>query len=74
VGVVRRGGSGTSLISPADVLSLAAKNSTVVLLDVRTPEEFNSETGHLVRALLIPVQELESCVVAWQNGISFTVS
>ena len=74
MGVVRRGGSGTSLISPADVLSLAAKNSTVVLLDVRTPEEFNSETGHLVRALLIPVQELESCVVAWQNGISFTVS
>ena len=56
------GGSGTSLISPADVLSFAGKDSTVVLLDVRTPEEFNSETGHLARALLIPVQELESRV------------
>ncbi len=54
------GGGGTSLISPADVLSLAARDSTVVLLDVRTPEEFNSETGHLARSVLIPVRELES--------------
>ena len=49
-------------MSPADVLSLAGKDSTVVLLDVRTPEEFNSETGHLAGALLIPVQELEDRV------------
>jgi rhodanese-related sulfurtransferase len=56
------GGTGSSLISPADVLSLAGKDSTVVLLDVRTPEEFQGETGHLARALLIPVQELDSRV------------
>jgi rhodanese-related sulfurtransferase len=54
------GGIGSSLISPADVLGLEGKDSTVVLLDVRTPEEFTSETGHLARALLIPVQELDN--------------
>jgi rhodanese-related sulfurtransferase len=56
------GVGGSCLISPADVLSLAGKDSTVILLDVRTPEEFNSETGHIARAILIPVQELESRV------------
>jgi rhodanese-related sulfurtransferase len=56
------GGSGSSLISPADVVSLAGKDSTLLLLDVRTPEEFSGETGHLAGALLIPVQELEDRV------------
>jgi rhodanese-related sulfurtransferase len=56
------GGGGSSLISPADVLSLAGQDTTVVLLDVRTPEEFNGETGHLAGALLIPVQELDNRV------------
>ena len=46
-------------VTPAEVRSLIAGDSTVVLLDVRTPEEFASETGHLSGALLIPVQELE---------------
>lgn len=50
------------LISPADALSLAGKDSTVILLDVRTADEFRSETGHLAGALLIPVQELEARV------------
>jgi adenylyltransferase/sulfurtransferase len=35
------------------------KDTTVVVLDVRTPEEFKSVTGHLPRAINIPVQELE---------------
>jgi rhodanese-related sulfurtransferase len=35
-------------------------NSAIVVLDVRTKEEFSSETGHLKNALLIPVQELET--------------
>ena len=34
-------------------------DSSVVLLDVRTPGEFASSTGHLAGAMLIPVQELE---------------
>lgn len=39
--------------------ALLEKDTTVVVLDVRTPEEFKSVTGHLPRAINIPVQELE---------------
>ena len=48
-----------AVITPAEVRTLMTTDSTVVLLDVRTPEEYASETGHLPGALLIPVQELE---------------
>lgn len=34
-------------------------DTTLLLLDVRTPEEYFSETGHLESSLLIPVQELK---------------
>lgn len=30
----------------------------VVLLDVRSPQEFAGETGHLEKAMLLPVQDL----------------
>jgi len=46
-------------ISTKETQKLEKKESDVVLLDVRTPEEYNSETGHLKNAVLIPVQELE---------------
>ncbi len=36
------------------------KDTSIVVLDVRTPQEFNSPTGYLPRAINIPVQELES--------------
>jgi rhodanese-related sulfurtransferase len=39
--------------------ALLEKDTTVVVLDVRTVEEFKSQTGHLPRAINIPVQELE---------------
>ncbi len=39
--------------------TLLDKDTTVVVLDVRTAEEFKSQTGHLPRAINIPVQELE---------------
>ena len=55
-------GDGKSPIAPADVQKLIQKDSTVVLLDVRTKTEFESETGHLAGAELIPVQELEERV------------
>jgi phage shock protein E len=35
-------------------------DTTVALLDVRTTEEWQGETGHLKGALLIPIQELEA--------------
>lgn len=46
-------------ITPADALKLVTTDSSAVVLDVRTPAEFKSETGHLANAILIPVQELE---------------
>lgn len=39
--------------------TLLEKDTTVVVLDVRTPPEFDGPTGHLPRAINIPVQELE---------------
>lgn len=37
-------------------------DTTLLLLDVRTPEEYFSDTGHLEHSLLIPVQELKERV------------
>lgn len=45
-------------ISPVQAEHLIQTDSTVVILDVRTPEEFNGPLGHLGHALLIPVQNL----------------
>lgn len=50
--------SDQTMLSPADVQARIAADSTIVLLDVRTPSEWESATGHLRGALLIPVQEL----------------
>ncbi len=55
------------LVSPSDTYKLLQGDSTIVALDVRTPAEFNSETGHLAHALLLPVQELERRVDELKN-------
>jgi rhodanese-related sulfurtransferase len=47
-------------ITPSEAVKLIHEDKSVVLLDVRTSEEFRSETGHLNGAILIPVQELEA--------------
>jgi phage shock protein E len=46
-------------ISVTSADSLIKADTNVVILDVRTPGEFSSETGHIKNAKLIPVQELE---------------
>jgi rhodanese-related sulfurtransferase len=46
-------------IGPAETYKMIQQDTSVVLLDVRTPGEYTSETGHLEGALLIPVQELQ---------------
>ena len=43
----------------AEAYQWITTDTSIVILDVRTKEEFNGETGHLKNALLIPVQELE---------------
>jgi len=46
-------------LSPKDLAKmLKDKTSPLVLLDVRTPEEFTDELGHIKGAVLIPVDEL----------------
>jgi rhodanese-related sulfurtransferase len=52
--------SGFKNISPRAASELLQRDTNVVVLDVRTPEEYRGETGHLPNASLIPVQELES--------------
>ena len=52
-------------IQPADLCSYIAKHPDVVLLDVRTKEEFDGKTdeyGTIKNAVNIPLQELENRV------------
>ncbi|HLP16091.1 MAG TPA: rhodanese-like domain-containing protein, partial [Bacteroidota bacterium] len=53
-----------TLISPKDAAALINSDTTLVILDVRTAEEYYSETGHLPKAILIPVQALEERIDA----------
>lgn len=50
---------GEHVRTTADVDSMLASGVSVVVLDVRTAEEYSGPTGHLQSAILIPVQELE---------------
>ena len=47
------------LISPRETHKLAQSNEGVLLLDVRTPAEYNNELGHVEKSILLPLQELE---------------
>ncbi len=53
-------------ISPRETYQLAQGKNGVLLLDVRTPDEFNNELGHAERAMLIPLSELEQRMVELQ--------
>lgn len=46
-------------ISAAQVRERLENGNDLVILDVRTEGEYESETGHLPGAILIPLQELE---------------
>lgn len=51
---------GNHVVSVDEARKIIAEDSTVLILDVRTPEEYRGELGHIDHALLIPVQELET--------------
>ena len=51
-------GEDGAVMTPAQVDSLTAQGGDILLLDVRTEEEFHGSLGHLKGALLIPVQDL----------------
>lgn len=46
-------------ITPAEVKERLEKGDEIAVLDVRTKEEYESDTGHLKVAILLPIQELE---------------
>jgi len=47
-------------ISVEKAFELIRADTTAVVLDVRTEDEYRSETGHLAGAKLIPIQQLEA--------------
>jgi rhodanese-related sulfurtransferase len=51
--------SPVKVIDVQQAYELIQKDSSVVVIDVRTPQEFNSETGHVPGAKLMPVNEIE---------------
>ena len=54
-------------LSPLEASALLRADPATAVLDVRMPEEFESPTGHLPNATLIPVQELESRIEELQS-------
>lgn len=52
------GSIGENEVTPGQTVSMLRADTGVVLLDVRTPGEFEGELGHIEDAILIPVQEL----------------
>lgn len=58
--------AGTIDITSTEAKALLAKNKQVVLLDVRTPDEFRQ--AHLRGALLIPLAELQKRVSEIPRG------
>lgn len=49
-------------ITAEELKGRLARGDELILLDVRTPPEFNGPLGHIEGSLLIPVQELEKRV------------
>ncbi len=47
-------------LGAVDAYVMLRRDTTVIVLDVRTAEEFRSSTGRLERAVLIPVESLGS--------------
>jgi rhodanese-related sulfurtransferase len=62
MGLVFQTKSAVKTVSPEEANVMISKDSSIVLLDVRTKAEFESETGHLQNAILIPIDELEQRV------------
>jgi rhodanese-related sulfurtransferase len=53
-------------IAPNEAAKLIKEKKNILLIDVRTPAEYAEE--HLVKAKLVPLQELEERVAELQKG------
>jgi rhodanese-related sulfurtransferase len=70
VAMFGQGGSTHTVISVEETHRRLGVDTSIVLLDVRTPAEYLGESGHLTNAILIPVQELAQRVdelVSYKN-------
>ena len=47
-------------IAPAAVLEKIKSEIPLLIVDVRTPEEFHGELGHIPSAILVPLQAIET--------------
>jgi len=65
--------SGTKSVTPREASAMLSRDTSIVVLDVRTPDEYRSETGHFPNALLIPVQELASAELEYVKGSTILV-
>ncbi len=57
--VLAQRGRGFDTISAEEAHERLARDTTIIVLDVRREDEFSGETGHLPRAILIPFEDLE---------------
>lgn len=53
-------GKGEDNITTNEVQEMIANKDSMLLLDVRTPQEYISEEGHIPGSILIPLGELKS--------------
>jgi len=60
-------------ISTAETYRILGQDTAYVFLDVRTPAEYGSITGHLEGALLIPVDTLERQMASLETFRSKTI-
>jgi rhodanese-related sulfurtransferase len=65
--------SGNMSVTPREASKMLLRDTSIVVLDVRTPDEYRSETGHLPNALLMPVQELASAELGNVKGRTILV-
>jgi len=56
------GSGGIQEVSAVEAAAMIEKDPSLVVLDVRTKQEFDSPGGHLKGAILLPVQELQARV------------
>lgn len=54
-------------ISVEDAKSLMEKNPEAIILDVRTPEEYDGVLGHISGSILKPVQEIDTWAPEFAN-------
>jgi rhodanese-related sulfurtransferase len=64
---------GAGTITPAEAFKILGHDSSFIFLDVRTPVEYSSATGHLEGAILIPVDSLENHLARLEPHRSGTI-